>query len=76
MMVAEDRLLDAQIAEEIGARPSTLRDWKVEPLFRQRVEELRQAWRERVMQEGIANQTKRLEAINDRWRRGHQVIQE
>lgn len=74
--VAEDVLSDASIAEQLGINRRTLTRWKQHPTFVARVAELRAAWAQAVADEGLANRKNRVAALNDRWQRMLQVIDE
>lgn len=76
VLVADDTKTDVLIASEIGVNEATLWRWKCHPDFRAKVESLRQEFREKVKAEGIANRQNRIDALNDRWKRMHQVIEE
>lgn len=76
LLVAEDRLSDEQIAEKCSIGRTTLHRWKLEPAFAGRVEEHRTLWREELKRRGIADRQNRVDALNDRWRRLQQVIDE
>jgi hypothetical protein len=73
-LVAADELSDKQIAEQAGISDRQLRTWKKLPAFSAAVAEHRAAWRETVMQQGIADQAKRVAALQDRWLRMRRVI--
>lgn len=75
MLVAQDTLTDKQIAAECGVVERTLERWKLDPEFRARVQEHRDAFREQIRSEGIANRQNRVDALNDRWGRMRQVIE-
>lgn len=76
ILVAEDRLTDTEIAQECGVAQRTLERWKQSEAFQARVSELVAAYRERILREGIADRVKRVKALDDRWRRMQQVIEE
>lgn len=74
--VAEDRLTNAKIAEEAGVTFQTLHNWKCHPDFAARVESHLDEYRAIVRREGIAILEKRVEALNDRWERMRQIMEE
>jgi hypothetical protein len=73
--VAEDVLTDEQIAARAGVKKWALEDWKRRPVFKARVDEHLRAFAEEIKRQGIANRQNRVDALNDRWRRLHQVIE-
>lgn len=73
-LVADDVLSDEHIASQLGLNRRTLARWKLQPAFKQRVEEHLTAARELIRAEGIANRQNRVDALSDRWNRLHQVI--
>lgn len=75
-LVARDKLTNAEIAARVGISTRTLLSWKSNPDFAAAVTEWRNAWRERVMTDGIADQQRRLFRLNDRWRRMQAVIEQ
>lgn len=73
-LVADDVLTDEQIAAELKLHVRTLGWWKRAPVFQARVEERRKAIRAAIWAEGIANKQNRIDALNNRWQRMQQVI--
>lgn len=76
LLVAEDRLTDEQIGEKVGVDRRTLARWKLVDDFAARVEEHRALWREELKRRGIADRKNRVDALNDRWNRLRQVLDE
>lgn len=74
MLVAQDTLTDKQIASECGIAERTLERWKLRSEFSARVQEHRDAFREQIRAEGIANRQNRVDALNDRWERMQRVL--
>jgi hypothetical protein len=66
-LVAQDTLLDRAIALECGVVKSTLERWKNKPAFRSAVERHRLAWRQLILEEGIADKARRIERLQKRW---------
>ncbi len=73
-LVAEDTLSDQKIADECGISERQLARWKLHPVFRARVQEHVATWRERVMQQGIADRAARVASLNERWAQLKAVI--
>ena len=76
LLVAEDSKSDQQIADEVGIHKVTLERWKAQPVFSARVAEHRELWRRQLEAQGIADRRNRVQALNDRWGRMRQVIEE
>jgi hypothetical protein len=74
-LVANGKFTTVEIAAELKMSPNTLKQWKKRRDFEVRVERHRQIWRDRVMLTGIADQARRIEALNDRWSRMKTVIE-
>jgi hypothetical protein len=75
-LVAEDKQTDTEIAAEVGVVQRTLERWKQHPTFQQKVAEIVEAYRQSVLTQGIADRVKRVSALNDRWNRMQQVVEE
>lgn len=75
-LVALDAIPDDAIAAQLKINPVTLHRWKRLPLFQTAVADARAAHAEAVREQGIANKKNRLAAMNDRWQRMQQVIDE
>lgn len=76
MLLAEDRLPDHVIARLCGVTRQAMDKWKLHPEFRARVEQNKEALREVVRKQGIALIENRVAALNDRWKRLNQVLEE
>ncbi len=76
LLVADDQIPDEGIAAQVGVTRRQLARWKVHPDFQARVTEHVEAQREALKAEGIAARQNRVDALNDRWRRMQQVIEE
>jgi len=75
-LVADDTLSDEQIAAKLRIARSTLSRWKAHPEFQARVRAIVSEYREAILAEGIADKQNRILALNERWRRLQQVIEE
>jgi len=75
-LVADGQQNDTQIAAALQIGGRTLDYWKVRPEFHARVEAHLAVFREKIRAEGIANRQNRVDALNDRWRKLHQVANE
>lgn len=75
LMVAKDELIDEQIAAQVGINKTTLEDWKRRPEFRERVNEHLESFRDKTLQEGIADRLNRVRALNDRQQRMVRLIE-
>ncbi|HLL74824.1 MAG TPA: hypothetical protein VK421_06130 [Pyrinomonadaceae bacterium] len=73
-LVAEDRLTDENIADELSITRRTLARWKLEKGFQARVVEIKEETRRALVARGIVEKQNRLDALNDRWERMRQVI--
>lgn len=65
--IVDDSLTDTQIAESVGVSQRTLERWKKIPAFQAFVSEQREAYRNAVLSEGIADRRNRIRAMNERW---------
>ena len=74
-LVARDELTNAEIAATCGITPRTLDRWKAHPAFMTRVTEHHEAYRQAVLEQGIADRVNRVKALNDRWERMQRVIE-
>jgi hypothetical protein len=72
--IAEGGRTDKAIASSLGVRPETIVRWRRTEAFTERVQGLQAEMAAAVVSEGIALRTKRVAALNDRWRRMQQVI--
>lgn len=75
-LVAEDRLTNEQIAEKCSCSVATLKRWKKIAEFAARVDELIAAYRRTAQRRAIAQVGRRVDALQDRWRRMQRVIEE
>jgi uncharacterized protein YerC len=76
LLVAQDEQTDTAIAASVGVSQVTIERWKRHPEFAGRVQEHRDLWREQIEAKGIADRQNRVDALNDRWHRMQQVIEE
>lgn len=76
VLVADDRLTDEQIAEQIGISARMLYIWKAHPEFAAKVSEHVEKFAAVTLKRGIARRERRVEALNDRWKRMLRVIDE
>lgn len=76
VLVAEDRLSESQIAQRIRCSDRQVRRWKDHPEFQARVDHHRRRLDEEVRRHGIARLSERLGALDTRWRKMGQVIEE
>lgn len=76
VLVADDRLTDEQIAEQVGISARMLYIWKAHPEFAAKVAEHVEKFAAVTLKRGIARRERRVEALNDRWQRMQRVIDE
>lgn len=76
LLVALDELNDEQIAAKVGVSRRTLAGWKTHDDFRARVDEHVTSFRTAAAGAGIATVQGRVAALEDRWHRLRQVIEE
>ncbi len=74
--IAEGCFRPREIADHVGVETAAISAWLREPEFRARVEEHIAEIRERVVHLGIARTEIRITKMNDRWLRGHQLIED
>jgi len=74
LLVAEDRLTNAEIAAKVGVSRQALDKWKADPEFRERVRANVEQLRHAVLEVGIHDRSCRVAALEDRWRRLLAVI--
>ena len=75
-LVADDQLTDTEIALQCGVTQRQLERWKKVPEFQERVAAIVEAERQAILAKGIAEKRNRVDALNDRWQRMRQVIDE
>lgn len=75
-LAADDALTDEQIAGRLSVSAATLARWKRAPEFACRVAQHVEAFRAAVTGQGVADKVKRIRALQLRWERLHQVIEE
>lgn len=76
MLLAEDRVIDAEIATLSGVTLRTLTRWKGDPAFRARIEHHKAVMAAVVEAEGISRRENRVRALNDRWQRMQRIIEQ
>ena len=76
LLVAQDRLANAEIAKQCEITTRGLDKWKADPEFQAEVRRHLQAWRDRVFAKGIANEERRILSLDNRWRRCQTIIEE
>jgi ParB-like chromosome segregation protein Spo0J len=75
-LVAEGELSLDAIAERVGVARSTLRRWRQHPQFNARVDEALAGFRAAIRSNGLAVRERRVKALNDRWKKLLQVVEE
>ncbi len=75
-LVAEDLLSDERIAAKVGVDRRQLARWKAHPDFAAKVQDLVTAMGERSLRFAVARRHRRVQAMNDRWRKMKQVLRE
>jgi hypothetical protein len=75
-LVADDFENDRKIAALCGIAMSTLEQWKKHPEFKARVGELVRKMGARLEELAIAKKHRRVAALNRRWEKLHEVIEE
>lgn len=76
LLLAEDGLTDLEIATACGISRPALVKWKTAPEFQQRIAEIVSRRKDAALRYSIAQQDRRLAAMDDRWQRLLQVIAE
>jgi hypothetical protein len=76
LLLAEDELTDREIAAKVGVDPGSIWRWKRHPEFQARVKKHVEDLGECALRHAIGRKNRRLKAINDRWERMQQVIEE
>src|SRR4029077_6664255 len=75
-LLAEDELTDAEIADRAGYSRRQLARWKNHPEFTAHVAELVKDFGDAIASKAIAKRVRRVDALNRRWLKMHQVIAE
>jgi hypothetical protein len=75
-LLADGKLTLGEIAEDLDISPRTLWNWRKDPEFAARVEELLETFRQEVRRRGLAIREQRIRSLNDRWTRLQQVVEE
>ena len=65
-----------EVAKRCGVTSRTIESWRANEEFANELAKQRNAWRDRAINDGIADQTRRLFRLNDRWRRMQAVIEQ
>ena len=76
LLVAEDKLTDQKIAEKLDISKRTLEDWKKDPYFQERLDEVIAEIRAALMKRGIARLDRRVARLNQTWLDLQTVIEE
>ncbi len=75
-LIAEDELTDQEIADKVDVRRDTVWRWKKRVEFATRVKEIAAELGDVALRKAIGRRSRRVDALNDRWRRLRQVIEE
>jgi hypothetical protein len=75
-LLAEDKLSDEVIAQRVGVTRAGLAKWKTQPEFMAKIDEFVERFDTAIRRRAIARQLRRVAALQDRWERMHQVIDE
>jgi ParB-like chromosome segregation protein Spo0J len=75
-LLADGKLSQSAIAEQVGVSRSTIVRWSSNPDFASRVDSIVDDYRKVVRRRGLAVLERRVEAQNDRWIRLQRVIEE
>lgn len=76
VLLAEDRYSDEQIAAKIGATKRTVANWKRQPLFAARVDDIVKELAAMARRRGIARRERRLAVLQETHNKLLQVIEE
>lgn len=76
VLLAEDHLTDARIADLVGVNRKTLQRWKELPDFSRRVQQVVGVFADRALKHGLARRERRLQVLNDMHDRMLQIIDE
>jgi len=74
-LIADGRLTDEQIGKEVGKSRSQIARWKTTSEFAARVQQIVSAAEAYVFNRGVAKKVRRVEDLDDRWRRLHDIIE-
>jgi len=74
-LVADGRLTDEQIGKEVGKSRSQIARWKATSEFAARVQQIIKAAELSIFTRGVAQKVRRIEDLDDRWRRLHDIIE-
>lgn len=75
-LLAEDRLSDIKISELCGVHVTSLYAWKKRPEFKERIEELTQAYADKALKTGLALRERRISELWSRHDKFRQIIEE
>lgn len=75
-LLANGTLTIAEIAARCNVTRTTIYNWRQYPEFAARIAEHLEEFRQEVRRRGLASRERRVEALNDRWDRLRQVIEE
>lgn len=75
LLLADDRLSDEQIAEQVGIGRTTLHRWKGDEEFQARVKAHVDALASAALSQGIAQRWRRLRRLNRDWERMQRLIE-
>ena len=73
-LVSEDKLSDDEIAKSVEVNRTTLHRWKQHPEFQAKVQQIIKEAQDKVIAKGVADRQNRVDALNDRWKRMREVI--
>ena len=75
VLLAEDRLKDYAIANEVGVTSSTISAWKKKAEFQSRIMWYRGEAARHIYSVGLGQKENRVAALAERWRRMHSLIE-
>ncbi len=76
LLLAEDELPDAQIADAVGVNPDTLYEWKKRREFTDKIAEYVKKIGAPALRYAIAKLSRRVAALDAEWRRLNKVIED
>jgi len=76
VLLAEDELTDEEIAASIGVHRRTMATWKRHPSFCAAVDEMAVELGSLAQRKAIGHRARRIQALEDRWRRMQKVIEQ